>query len=223
MNVSRETYDWPGEWRTHLRDMIAAGSIPFPPDAVPKLIAFAEAILAENPILNLVSHKEPQREVVKQIIDSGTISSCFSLLPGCRLLDVGSGAGFPGVVLKLTFPEIELISLDSSPKKIAFQKKVCSRLGIDATFIEGDFRRADLPAPVDLVIVKALGSHANVVRKSRGWLRPMGALVFMEGTSPDPSIDRAAAKYDDLTAALTLPYSVSEFESERHLSIVYKK
>jgi len=223
MSVSRETDDWPGEWRTHLRDMLAAGSIPFTTDAVPKLIAFAEAILAENPILNLVSQKEPQREVVKQIIDSGTISSCFSLLPGCLLLDIGSGAGFPGVVLKLIFPEIELISLDSSPKKITFQKRVCSRLGIEATFIEGDFRRAELSTLVDLVIVKALGAHAAIVRKSRGWLRPRGALVFMEGISPHPSIDRAAAKYDDLTAVLTLPYSVPEFESERHLSIVYRK
>lgn len=223
MNVSRETYDWPNQWRAHLRDIIREGSLPFPADAQPKLAAFAEAILEENPILHLISQREPHREVVKQIIDSAAISRCFSLLPGCRLLDVGSGAGFPGVVLKLIFPEIELISLDSSPKKMAFQKKVCGELGIEAGFIESDFRRADLRESVDLVFVKALGEHSPVLRKSRGWLRPGGALVFMEGISPDPSIGRAAAKHSDLSDVLTIPYVVPEIESERHLSIIYKK
>ena len=223
MNVSRETCDWGREWRAVLRSVIREGSLPFTAQAMQKLTAFAEAILDENPILHLVSQKEPHQEVVKQIIDSASICRCFSLLPGCCLLDIGSGAGFPGVILKLLFPKIELISLDSSPKKIAFQKRICDHLRIGARFVEGDFRRVDLHSCADIVIVKAFGAHAAIVRKSRDWLRSGGALVFMEGTRPEPSIEKTAAKYHDLGDVSILPYRVPEIESVRHLSIIYKK
>lgn len=223
MDVSRETYDWPSEWQFCLSSMLRDISDLISERVIDKMTAFGRAILVENDLLHLVSQSQPEREVVKQIVDSAALTRCFSLLPGCRLLDVGSGAGFPGIILKLIFPGIELTSLDSSPKKIDFQKSLCEALEIDAEFVEGDFRRVSLSRPVDIAIVKAVGSHANIVRKSRDWLRSGGVLIFMEGLNPDDSIERATAKYNDLSAVTTASYDLNEFHSTRHLAIVYKK
>jgi len=195
----------------------------FTVEIVEKLTSFGEVILEENHLLHLVSQTRPEKEIVKQIVDSAALMRCFSLLPGCRLLDVGSGAGFPGIVIKIIFPRIELISLDSSPKKIAFQRNVCRKLGIDAEFVEGDLRRVNLGAPVDMVVVKAVGSHAQIVRRSRDWLRPCGVLIFMEGAAPNKAIARAAAKYSSLSEVSISFYDLPEFESTRHLAMIYKK
>jgi 16S rRNA (guanine527-N7)-methyltransferase len=223
MDVSRETYDWPREWRKHLRLMLHGISDHISDETIDVTTTFGEAILADNHLLHLVSQTQPEKEVVKQIVDSAALTRCFSLLPGCRILDVGSGAGFPGIVLKLIFPRIDLVSLDSSPKKIAFQQDICGSLEIDAEFVEGDLRRVALNAAVDIVIVKAVGSHAQIVRRSREWLRSGGMLVFMEGAVPSIAIMRSAAKHSNLSDVHISSYELPEFNSARHLVMIYKK
>jgi len=140
-----------------------------------------------------------------------------------QVLDVGSGAGFPGIVLKLIFPGVKLYTLDSSPRKIDFQRRVCAKLEISATFLNCDFRQAALDELVDIVLVKALGSKRDVIRKSRNWLRSSGKLIFMEGRTPDPIIESSVSQLDAFSHHVLIPYRLAAFESVRHLAVVYKK
>jgi 16S rRNA (guanine527-N7)-methyltransferase len=188
-----------------------------------KFILFADEILNENELLHLVSQRDPKNEVVKQIVDSAAITNCLSLCPGCRLLDVGSGAGFPGIVLKLIFPDIKLYTLDSSPRKIDFQRRVCAKLEISATFLGCDFRQASLDELVDIVMVKALGSKRDVIRKSGNWLRSSGKLILMEGKTLDPIVESSVSKLNAFSHHTLIPSRLTAFDSVRHLAIVYKK
>ncbi len=223
MPVSRETHDWKLCWRDKLRTLLR--ELPAPPieSAVEKLELVAELILKKNEILHLVSQRSPEREVVKQIIDSASVGSILSLLPGCRLLDVGSGAGFPGIVLKVLFPAIHLISLDSAPRKIAFQREASSMLGIEAEFIAGDFRQVELAMQADIVIAKALGSHDVVIRRSRRWLRPGGWLVIFQGRDIDNRILSSVQRYPEFSEIYGMPYYIPEFDTTHHLAMICKK
>ena len=223
MFISRETSDWRISWRQNLRSMLRHALPHITEHTIEQLVTFAEKILEANELLHLVSQREPEREVVKQILDSATVLKHISFLTGCRLLDVGSGAGFPGIVLKLLFPGISLLSLDSAPRKVTFQSEVCSLLGVDAVFIESDLRRFAPENQVDVVIVKALSAYDAVVRRSRNWLHPLGWLIFMGGKQPNPSVAASVAKFSEFSEVIYLPYSLVEFDSTRHLVISYKK
>jgi len=223
MPVSRETSNWKRDWKRHLTAMLASLGLPIDETALRNLESFAEAILRENDLLHLVSQAMPEREVVKQIIDSAAISRVICFLPECRVLDVGSGAGIPGIVLKSIFPGIHLLSLDSAPKKLAFQRDFCCDSSIELDIIEGDFRRVEIPQSVDIAIVKAVGHHVDIIRRSRRWLKTGGLLLFMEGRSPNKEIDAAVNRVNGLSKLVSLPYRVEEFDSERYLTIICKK
>ena len=223
MPVSRETSNSGGPWRADLKSILTESSPHLSDQVVGKLSLFANEILNENELLHLVSQRDPKSEIIKQIVDSAAITNCLSLCPGCRVLDVGSGAGFPGIVLKLIFPGVKLYTLDSSPRKIDFQRRVCAKLEISATFLNCDFRQAALDELVDIVLVKALGSKRDVIRKSRNWLRSCGKLIFMEGRTPDPIIESSVSQLDAFSHHVLIPYRLAAFESVRHLAVVYKK
>jgi 16S rRNA (guanine527-N7)-methyltransferase len=223
MSVSRETPDSNDFWRVDLKNVLTESAPCLSDQVKGKLVLFADEILTENDLLHLVSQKDSKNEVVKQIVDSAAITNCLSLCPGCRLLDVGSGAGFPGIVLKLMFPGIKLYTLDSSPRKIDFQKRICAKLEISATFLSCDFRQAALDELVDIVTVKALGSKRDVIRKSRNWLRSSGKLIFMEGKALDPTIESSVSQLNAFSHHVLIPYRLAAYDSVRHLAVVYKK
>lgn len=223
MSVSRETSNSNDSWRVDLKNILTESTPHLSDQSIEKLCLFASEILNENELLQLVSRRDPKNEVVKQIVDSAAITNCLSLCPGCRLLDIGSGAGFPGIVLKLIFPGIKLYTLDSSPRKIDFQRRVCAKLEIGATFLSCDFRQAALDELVDIVIVKALGSKRDVIRKSRNWLRSSGKLIFMEGRTLDPIIESSVSRLKAFSHHILIPYRLAAFDSVRHLAVVYKK
>jgi 16S rRNA (guanine527-N7)-methyltransferase len=223
MSVSRETSPERKPWREKLRASLYVLIDNCPDQLIEKLTLFGHEILEENELLHLISQRDPERELVKQILDSAAICQIISFCPGCRLLDLGSGAGFPGVVLKLIFPEIELHSLDSSPRKIEFQRRACEKLEVEALFHQSDFRRTKLEQRVDVIIVKALGTHREVIRRSRTLLRPSGKLIFMEGKTPDPAIESSMAESKGFSHATYLRYSPAGLGSTRHLAIVYRK
>ncbi len=223
MLVSRETSDWKSCWRDKLHTLLS--DLPVSPlqSVAEKLERFGELILEQNGVLHLVSQRSPEYEVVKQIVDSASVGSILSLLPGCRLLDIGSGAGFPGIALKLLFPAIDLISLDSAPRKITFQREALSKLGINAEFIAEDFRQVTLDPNVDFVIAKALGSHDAVIRRSRRWLNTGGWLAIFQGREIDNRIMSSVKRYPELSDILRLPYTLPGFDTSLHLAMIYRK
>ncbi len=103
------------------------------------------------------------------------------------LLDIGSGGGFPGIVLKIFWPEIHLISLDSSPKKITFQDEVAFKLNLsDCEFVNLQFQEYKPRKKIDYVTVKALGNFKKVLAFAERVLRKDGSLIFYLGeTVPD--------------------------------------
>ncbi|MBR6801260.1 MAG: 16S rRNA (guanine(527)-N(7))-methyltransferase RsmG [Eubacteriaceae bacterium] len=101
-----------------------------------KLLEFMQEVLAENKIQNLTAITDEKDFISLHLIDC--LSVVKYLPENARVIDIGTGAGFPGMVIKIARPDVEILFLDSLNKRIEFLKRTCDKLGLD----KADFTHA---------------------------------------------------------------------------------
>ena len=146
---------------------------------------YQEELITWNRIVSLVAVKSPLDIPIKHFIDSLT---ALPLLPreGRRLLDIGTGAGFPGLPLKIIRPDIDLHLLEASRKKVSFLKELIRKLGLpDVTIIhervEQVMKNGRLRESFDCVISRAAFKMPELLNMGLHFLRPGGLLLAMRG------------------------------------------
>lgn len=179
---------------------LAPLGITLAPAALEHLAWLAAELLRWNRTHNLTAITDPAEVYEKHLIDSLTLLPLIGAAK--RLLDLGSGAGFPGLPLKIARPELDVVSVDAVGKKIAFQRHVVRTLQLSGfTAVHG--RAEDLPgspaggAGFDLVTARALGSLPLLARLAAPCLVPGGRLVAMKGAEGAAEL---AASQDELAA-----------------------
>jgi len=100
-------------------------------DTADKLCAFGKAVVEQNKVMNLTAITEPAAVARLHLLDSLTVL-CAGDLAGKKVIDVGCGAGFPGVPLKIACPEMELTLLDSLGKRMRWLETILPQLGVEA-------------------------------------------------------------------------------------------
>lgn len=179
----------------------------------------AAELLRWNRSHNLTAITDPAEMREKHLVDSLTLLPLIGA--SRRLLDLGSGAGFPALPLKIVCPPLDVVSVDAVGKKIAFQRHVARTLKLSGfTAVHG--RAEDLPgtplcgAGFELVTARALGSLPLLARLAAPCLAAGGRLIAMKGGEGEAEL--AAAK-QELSAlgfactarhALRLPVSGAE-------------
>jgi 16S rRNA (guanine527-N7)-methyltransferase len=169
-----------------LRRGLDAFRLPVPPAALPLLERFADRLLAWNRKVNLTRITAPAEVAEKHLVDS------LLLLPaiaGARtLLDVGSGAGIPGLPLACVRRDLEVVCCDSVAKKVAFVKAVAAELDVDVRAVavraEGEPEREKLPR-ADAVVSRALADPESWVPLGARYLADGGVLLAMLGRDAD--------------------------------------
>ena len=96
---------------------------------------FASMLVEKNKVLNLTAITDPEGIAVKHFADSLTALRMIDLQPGTKVIDVGTGGGFPGIPLLIARPEIKLTMLDSTGKKLAFVSQSVEELGLSANIV----------------------------------------------------------------------------------------
>jgi len=155
-------------------------------DAAGKLFAiYYEELMTWNARINLVSIKSPQDIWIKHFIDSLTVVP-YLTAPAGKLLDIGSGAGFPGIPLKIAVPSLEVSLLEPLRKRVSFLKHVCRRLSLKG--IDVIHNRAELSAKEDAyrkvfktVISRASFKLPELITLSSPFLMDCGILIAMKG------------------------------------------
>ena len=110
-----------------LRQGLAA--LGLPQDAVPQLIQFSDRLLETNKVMNLTAITEPEEVAKLHLLDSAALLPLADFR-GKTVMDVGTGAGFPGMPLRLIEPSLRLTLLDSLGKRITFLQGCCDALGL---------------------------------------------------------------------------------------------
>jgi 16S rRNA (guanine527-N7)-methyltransferase len=169
-----------------LRRGLDAFRLPVPAEALPLLERFADRLLAWNRKVNLTRITAPAEVAEKHLVDALLI---LPAIAGARtLLDVGSGAGIPGVPLACARRDLEVTCCDSVAKKVAFVKAVAAELDLRVRGIavraRGDPDRERLPR-ADAVVARALAEPEVWVPLGAGYLAEGGVLLAMLGREAD--------------------------------------
>lgn len=104
-------------------------------EAFQRLDKFAEMLIETNKSFNLTAIKEPDDVTVKHFVDCLAIFKYVDIPENAKIIDVGTGAGFPGLVLKLARPDIQMTFLDSTRKKLGFIENVLNECGVQGEIL----------------------------------------------------------------------------------------
>lgn len=152
-----------------------------------QLVHYLEMMQSWNRIINLTSITEPREMVYLHIIDS---LSVMPYLHGNRLLDIGTGAGLPGIPLAITHPDQHWVLLDKNSKKTRFLTQVIAELKlahVSAVHSRGeDFQPAYC---FDSILGRAFGSIRLFAETTGHLLCPNGKLIAMKGKYPEEEIN----------------------------------
>jgi 16S rRNA (guanine527-N7)-methyltransferase len=165
-----------------LRAGVEALALPVDDAAIARLVLFAERLVAWNRKVNLTAITEPREMAEKHFVDSLVL---LPALAGRRtLLDVGSGAGLPGMAVACARPDLSVTCCDSVGKKVAFVKAVSVELGLEVRGVSvrasGAPSRDGLPV-CDAVVSRALSEPSLWVPLGAPYVAPGGLLLAMLG------------------------------------------
>ena len=149
-----------------------------------QLIKYAQLLKEWNKKMNLTAIKDDEGIAVKHFLDSMTAISTGKI--GETVIDVGTGAGFPGLVLKIMKPEIKLTLLDSLNKRITFLKAIAEELGIEGIeFIharaEDGGRNSKLRASFDTVVSRAVANMTTLSEWCLPFVKKGGYFLALKG------------------------------------------
>lgn len=182
------------------------------PEAATRLGGYLALLERWNHAYNLTAVRDPEAMVVRHVLDSLSI---LPWLAGPQVLDVGSGAGLPGIPLAIARPDHRFCLVDSNGKRTRFLNQVVAELrlknvGVARSRIE-DYQPNTL---FDSVVSRAFSTLADLVVDAGRLCAPAGRLLAMKGVFPDDELVRLPPGYAVIGV---YPLRVPRLDAERHL------
>jgi 16S rRNA (guanine527-N7)-methyltransferase len=182
------------------------------------LLRYLELMRQWNKAYNLTSITDPDDMVVRHLLDSATARP---YLHGGAILDLGTGAGLPGIPLALLEPSRQFTLLDSVGKKLRFLRQVVTELRLaNVVLVHARVEDWRPQGTFDTVICRAFGSLAEFARLCAALPAPGGRLVAMKGRLPTAEI--AGLPPGWRTAAVE-PVTVPGLNAERHIVVLERQ
>ncbi len=184
------------------------------------LARYLELVGEWNRAYNLTAVRDPAEMVARHVLDS---AAALPFLRGRRMLDAGSGAGFPGIVLAVLAPETDWILVESNGKKARFLHHAVRRLGLSerVAVVRERLENYRPKAVFDTIAARALADLATLAHWTRPLLAPRGRLVALKGRREQIEAERAAltAGWRIEVAAVKVP----DLAAERHIVVLERK
>ena len=180
-----------------MEEILQAGfeelGVPASPEAIANLRRYYELLCERNKVMNLTAISGEADVARLHFLDCAALLRYYDLA-GLKAADVGSGAGFPGLVLKILCPDMDLTLIDAQRKRVDFQQEVVSELGL--TGVQCVHGRAedmhDLRGTFDFVLSRAVASLAVLNELCMPMVKVGGRFSAMKG--PDPSLEMQESK-----------------------------
>lgn len=187
-------------------------------DQLEKFWRYHNLLRDHNAELGLTRIHNFENMVLKLYVDS--------LLPGqmvdlpSPLLDLGTGAGMPGIPLKIRHPNLDILLAESRRKRVGFLEKVVTGLRLENVQIVARSITEDFEQPVDGVICRAVESISETLKRIRGCLRQQGRVFFMKGPGCDPEIQEATQRFSkNFRLVRDLAYRIGSTSNQRRLVV----
>ena len=184
------------------------------------LLNFCKLIQKSNKLYNLTSIIQTEEMLSKHILDSLSINY---LIKGKNVLDIGSGAGLPGIPLAVINPDINFLLLDSNNKKIIFLNHVKINLNVkNIDLVHARIEDFNNDVRFDTIICRSYASLSKIYLNSKKHLKNRGIIIAMKGKEPYQELKELREISKDVcddVKSLNVPGLVAE----RHAIIIYKK
>ncbi len=155
--------------------------------ALERLKKYAELLVEWNQKINLTAILDPEGIAIKHFLDCLMIFKYVEIPKGASVIDIGTGAGFPGVVMKIARPDIKLTLMDSLAKRITFLETLCSELDLDVTCIHS--RAEDITdnqrEGYDFAVARAVANMRVLTEYCLPFVKVSGSFIAMKGASAE--------------------------------------
>lgn len=155
---------------------------------------FAELIAEQGVRRGVIGPREVERLWDRHLLNSAVLTEL--LPPNCRVVDVGSGAGLPGIPLAIARPDVSLTLLEPMARRVAWLREVVSELDLSVEVVRGRAEEGPVRqrlAGQDVVTARAVAPMERLARWCLPLLRPQGQLLALKGATAQDELDRDAA------------------------------
>ncbi len=192
-----------------------------------KLFIYYEELVRVNKVMNLTAITEPQEVIIKHFCDSLALLKYSFVKENACLADVGTGAGFPGVVIKIAREDIKLTLMDAAAKRISFLTELCKKLDIEADCVNIRAEQAgvdtDYREEFDVVTSRAVAELRVLNEYCLPLVKPKGKFVALKGKNGLDEVNRAKASISILGGQLSKVESYSLFDAGERTVVEIKK
>lgn len=214
------------EFQARLRCAAEKLNLDLPAGAVDKLLLYIQQLQRWNKTYNLTALRDPEQMLIQHVFDSMAVVPLFkevvhaSAESTARIVDVGAGAGLPGVVLAICLPDTQVTCVDAVEKKMAFVRQMTAVLSLPN--LKAEHRRIEQGESyqADIVTSRAFASLVDFVSLAKFHVKPNGYMLAMKGKYPSDEIAAlVATELADVEQVKTV--EVPELDAER--CVVYLK
>ena len=181
-----------------------------------QFVTYYRLLEEKNRVMNLTAITEWGEVQTRHYLDSLLIAGAADLRDGIRVLDMGTGAGFPGIPLKIAYPELDIVLADSLNKRILFLNDVIDRLGLSGICAvhgraEDLGRKSDYRESFDLVVSRAVANLSSLSEYCIPFVKTDGAFISYKSSDVDDELKQAQHAISILgggrpeVSSLTLP------------------
>ena len=187
----------------------------------------SELLVEQNKTMNLTAITDPDGIAVKHFADSISVLTAAEMPKGAKVLDVGTGAGFPGIPLLIMRPDLDLTMIDSTAKKLKYVENTVNELGLIATTLHTRAEEAgqskEYREKFDFVCSRAVAALNVLCEYCLPFVRQNGLFIAMKGAKAQEEIDGAKAAIKLLGGKIIAEKSFSLSDGGERTLVVIKK
>lgn len=197
---------------------------------VEQFIKYYEMLIEKNKVMNLTAITEYNDVVLKHFLDSILVSKVYDMNSVDKFIDVGTGAGFPGIPLKIVFPNIKVTLLDSLNKRVKFLEDVVSELNLENVICihgraEEIAHNNDYREKYDMCVSRAVANLSTLSEYCLPFITPGGKFISYKAANIDDELSAAKKAVNILAGKIdnTIKLSLSKIDNiDRNFIIISK-
>ncbi len=195
-------------------------------DAANGFLTYGELLRKWNEKMNLTAITEENEVMLKHFYDSLLIFKMYDIPKGAKVIDIGTGAGFPGLAMKIARPDLKVTLLDSLNKRLTFLKAVSESVGCEVELVHAraeEGSKTELRESFDIATARAVAALPTLTELCLPYVKKGGAFISLKGPSGAQEADDAAHAMELLGGKLSSVESYELPNGDGRAAVIIKK
>lgn len=189
---------------------------------IEQLVTYYDMLIEKNKVMNLTAITEPEEVIEKHFVDSLAIHQYASIKEEKKIIDIGTGAGFPGIPLKIIFPQLQMVLLDSLNKRILFLEDVIKELQLEGISCihgrsEDIARKEEYREQFDFCVSRAVANLSTLSELCLPFVKKDGYFISYKAGNCEEEIKQAEYAIQKLGGVMeeTISFELPETDLNR--------